>query len=458
MVNAQAEVELPRHCDLELPLFAGSAWTEGVTGAAVLATSAQQILVTYRVLCGDTSDLHPAGSPPYTDWPFADVNYDHYATPVFCRGNGSQSVDVCDYDQYQAWPGPKWPNDVVGGPITVPRSVGDVRPAGPRDTGADGHLVIFDEATHTEYDLWQATTVRNGPCASLGGGRTGSAILETGAADYFDVDGSGSNPDGLSSARAMGTPMLAGLIVPEDIEAGAIQHALAVGIPGPRNLSPNPEDPLPSDWFYPASTTETDFYSDNSSAMAAGQRLRMKGSLVDEDGTAIAEGDLALITRMFIAALRTYGAYVVDNTSGFTYYAEDIHTAVLELSDDDINDLIGRPHGTTLPSTKTRWQLVIETLNADLETIPFAYGLCDEASSSVTTSNFVVVEPASPPVHIFADPFESGDTWFWSSTTGGTTQTVGVLRRKLRPIAYAKRCHPECSEGPLVEHLSDTIS
>jgi hypothetical protein len=60
------------------------------------------------------------------------------------------------------------------------------------------------------------------------------------------------------------------MILPEDIESGVIAHALALAIPGPRNLSRDPYEPLPSDYFYPASTTETDFYSTNPHAWLPG--------------------------------------------------------------------------------------------------------------------------------------------------------------------------------------------
>jgi hypothetical protein len=132
----------------------------------------------------------------------------------------------------------------------------------------------------------------------------------------------------------VGTPLLAGLILPEDVESGAISHALAFAIPGLRNLSPDPYEPIASDYFYPASTTETDYYNTNPNALAAGQRIRLKQSIVDDSGNPIDETQLAPITRMFLTALRDYGAYLVDNAGGFIFYAEEIKTAVLHLTDD----------------------------------------------------------------------------------------------------------------------------
>jgi cysteinyl-tRNA synthetase len=227
----------------------------------------------------------------------------------------------------------------------------------------------------------------------------GPAILEAGAIEFFDVRGPGANLDGYSSARAMGTPLLAGLILPEDVESGTINHALALAIPGPRNLSNDPYEPLPSDYVYPASTTETDFYSTNPHALAAGQRLRLKQSLVDDAGDPLDENQLTAITRMFLTALRNRGAYLVDNSGGLTFYAEDMSTAVLDLSDDQVNALIGEPPGTPLAPGKTKWQIVMEKLNEELEQIPFAYGPWtdgqDPWTATIDVANFEVVQPAT---------------------------------------------------------------
>jgi hypothetical protein len=241
---------LPRDFHLPLPLFdqAGSAWLQDARQAAVLSESDQQVLVTYRVLCGDTSDLYPPTNTPYTNWPFPDINYDDYSMPIFIAGNGQQSVLLCDYEGYQSYPGSKWPVTELGGPVSVPTCAGTVRPASPLGADSDGHLILYHAESATAYDFWQATTARSGVCESHGGGLEGDSIPEAGYADYFDIRGDGSNPDDEASARAMGTALLAGMILPEDIESGEIGHALAVAIPGPRNLSPDPYEPL---WSVP---------------------------------------------------------------------------------------------------------------------------------------------------------------------------------------------------------------
>ncbi|MBI4470963.1 MAG: hypothetical protein HY650_16740 [Acidobacteria bacterium] len=393
-----SEPLLPRDFALPTPLFApGSAWNQSATEASVLLQSGQQILVTYRVLRGDTSySPFPAYSVP--NWPFAFLNYDEYTIPVFRAGQGEQSVLIRDYDGNLGWTNPKIPISQVGGPVSVSTADGMVRPAGPERTDSDGHLVLYNPVTFLAYDFWQATTALDTAGRSLGGGQTGSRIHESGMIDFFDIRGPGVNPTTYSSARATGTPLLAGLILPEDIEKGEIAHALCFAIPGMRNLSRDPSTPLPSDYFYPASTTQVSFYNTNTFALAAGQRLRLKAKLVDAEGHSIDEGQLSPITHTFLKALRDYGAYLVDGSGAFSFYAEDIHTAVLHLTEAEVNTLIGQPIGTPLGPGRTKWHAVVEKLNEELGQIPIAYGPWqdgqDPARATITASNFEVVEPA----------------------------------------------------------------
>jgi hypothetical protein len=308
-------------------------------------------------------------------------------------------VLICDYSGNYSWPSPKLDGVADwGGPATVPVPEGVVRPAGPPGRDADGHMVLFDASTLMAYDFWQATTFRDGECASRGGGLIGSTIIEAGAIELFDLRGPGINLDRYSSARATGVPLLAGLILPEDIEQGEIAHALVYAIPGPRNISETPEEPLRSDYFYPATTTEVFSYNTNPQALAAGQRIRLKKTLVDEEGNRINEKRFAPITRLFLTALRTYGAYLVDNAGGFVFSAEDIHTASLNLPEHEIRTLIGAAPGTPLPAGKTKWQIVMDQLSLDLELIPFAYGPWSEgqdpATAQIITANFEVIQPA----------------------------------------------------------------
>ena len=134
-----------------------------------------------------------------------------------------------------------------------------------------------------------------------------AAVLWAGAIDVYDNSGPGANPRGSDywSARATGTSLLGGLIIPEDIASGSIDHALAFANIAPRNTNgADPTEPFDSDSFWPASTTETDYYSTNPQALASGQRIRLKQNIVGSDGLPLdEENDLKPITRMYLQAL-----------------------------------------------------------------------------------------------------------------------------------------------------------
>jgi len=392
-----------RDFSFDLPLFApSSAWNQRADGAAVLPESEAQILSMYRVLLGDFSSLKGYDGPA-TDWPYMDIGLYDFTVPIFLTGDGMQEVWICSDEGIVGWPHPKFGIETEGGPVNVPAPAAKVRPAGPEDAGADGWLVLYDPETSTSYDYYRASPGYDEDCYGFMGGLVGEHILQAGVVDFFDIHGPGANQPGEGgySARAVGTPLLAGLILPEDIESGSIAHALAFAIPGPRNTSLFPENPVESDFFYPASTTETDFYNTDPNALASGQRIRLKQTIVDGEGRLIDESELAPITRMYLSALREYGAYLVDNSGGFTFYAEDVHTAVLHLSGDEVNALIGEPPGTPLPENKTLWQIVIEKLASDLELIPIAVSPGDDeprpSKAEIDIANFEVVEPATIP-------------------------------------------------------------
>jgi hypothetical protein len=405
--------EFPRGFALPVPLFVDdfSAWNRHVSTVPVVDDNDEQVQTTYQVLCGDTSGMFPVDDPPTTDWPYPQVAYDDGSIPIFGAAGSSQETIVCDYRSTPRLPNPKWGVETEGGPIQPPACIGIVRPSGPEGLDSDGFLVMYDPVTRSEYDFWQASTQVQAECVSEGGGLAGSRILETGQADIFDVKGRGSNVPGVWGARAAATPLLAGLILPEDVASGIITHALAVAVPGLRNTSSNPELPVTSDIVFPASFTQTERYNTTPASLAAGQRLRLKQNLQQANGQAVNENELAPITRMVFAALRGYGAYVVDSTNGLYFFAEDFHTAVLQLDDDQINQLIGEPNGTPLPAGKTRWQVVMEALNEDLALVPFAVGPCDGVSSTVETANFEVIESASPPPAELPAPRRPSGRW-----------------------------------------------
>ncbi len=78
------------------------------------------------------------------------------------------------------------------------------------DPMSDAHMVIVDRAAGMEWDFW--------------GARWQDGALRTKAASTVKLDGDGLTP--LGGCRLVGFALLSGLIRPEEIEAGEIDHAL----------------------------------------------------------------------------------------------------------------------------------------------------------------------------------------------------------------------------------------
>jgi len=405
---------LLRSFKLPTPLFKPkSAWNQTADEVAVQTDNSAFVATTLGIFA-DT------GVSPNI-W----VSHETYTYPVFlARLEGEPQVgDI----QIRSYDGNEWPPVMlpwykacddrvfVRG---VPHPGTKVRPSGPKNRDSDGSLILYNPNTKEEYDFWQATTALDKDGSTLGGGYIGTEVLSAGGVAYFKVDGPGAQlpvcdaraPTTLprGSCRATGVPYLAGLFVPEDLALGArseIAHALAFVLPRLRHI-PCPTADDPPDYVYPATNTESHDFIRNPLALAAGQRIRLKQELVDDAGVPIDESEqndrLAPITQIFFRALRRYGAYLVDGGSAFAFSAEDYHTAWLDLTDQQVNELIGADIHAALPTHKTKWQIVIDKLNEQLSwqvgggaghAISFATTLDD----GTIQSNFEVIEDATPP-------------------------------------------------------------
>ena len=84
------------------------------------------------------------------------------------------------------------------------------------DPEIDAHLTVIDRANDCEYDLYGAHR-ENGGWSAMWGNST-------------RLDGTGIYPHGLSS-KASGFAGAAGLIFPEELQSGRIDHALFMSFP-----------------------------------------------------------------------------------------------------------------------------------------------------------------------------------------------------------------------------------
>jgi hypothetical protein len=198
----------------------------------------------------------------------------------------------------------------------------------------DGWFTVLSRQQGVAYDLWRARR----------GGQNGDVISYQ-FMRKWDLNGPGYQAPDQVSARGSGLPLFAGLILPEEIQAGRIDHALAISLPGPAQRR----------YVQPASSTDG---VGESNSLPEGARVRLKSTVSLR--FAMCPRDRAKIratTRCFTSrtnrraaraiytALRRYGAIVVDRSRVPTLYAKltDRWDTVLRDQNGRLLDSNGRP-------------------------------------------------------------------------------------------------------------------
>ena len=200
-----------------------------------------------------------------------------YAKPIFFASPG---------DPQYVW---KTVNTWVKGDIhyqgePIPLPAGTMQAS-----GSDGHLTIVTADRHYAYDMWRADVAT----------RTAYAIVR------FDLTGEGvaSVRTNNTSARGSGAPIIPTTIRAEEAVNG-IDHALGLTIPA-----------ASSTYNYPATHTDGDLGPD---AVRYGMLFVLRADYPVPAGATLGE-------RNIIKALKTYGAYVVDQGSSMGLDADSTH-------------------------------------------------------------------------------------------------------------------------------------
>jgi hypothetical protein len=179
------------------------------------------------------------------------------------------------------------------GPYPIP-------PDAPIENGGDRHVIVVDAGDCMLYELYEAEYNGEGWDASSGA--------------VFDLTSNELRPDGWTSADAAGLPIFAGLVRYDEVEAGAIHHALRFTASQTGRA-----------YIYPATHFASD--SDDPALPPMGLRLRLR-----------ADYDLSGFTGqalVVLEALQTYGMILADNgTSWYITGASDPRW-----DDDDLNQL-----------------------------------------------------------------------------------------------------------------------
>ena len=170
----------------------------------------------------------------------------------------------------------------------------------------DRKVCLYDKAKKGFFSLWQIRRDESGQIQATTGGFSSidgpgwSEILIQPQINEFSTPSLGS---------AGGANYCGGLIRPEEIESGHIDHALAVQWPNFLVLGWNAEKPVLQ---FPASGTDGTS-SDKLSAIPYGARLQLAPELTEKDFRKMGLNNADII---IARALQEYGGYIMDTTHG----------------------------------------------------------------------------------------------------------------------------------------------
>ncbi|KKR31055.1 MAG: hypothetical protein UT63_C0086G0007 [Candidatus Gottesmanbacteria bacterium GW2011_GWC2_39_8] len=175
------------------------------------------------------------------------------------------------------------------------------------DPEKDGHMLLIDPKVRKSWDFSRAKKLPDGSWIA-------SRI------DVWDLNGPGFRDPfsgkywWTSGARGSGFPLIAGLIRPEEIEAGEINHALVFASPINRKATfPEGKPQLCSP---PASVTDGEEIGYE--YIPEGARLQLDPAL-DIDSL-----NLSPATMVIVRAMQKYGMYNGDGSSDFKIYSQNL--------------------------------------------------------------------------------------------------------------------------------------
>lgn len=183
------------------------------------------------------------------------------------------------------------------GPYPIPRNAPI---EGGKRAHGDRHVLVVEAETCRLYELFAAR--RRGKVWRAGSGAT------------WDLTSNALRPADWTSADAAGLPMLPGLVRWDEVNAGAINHALRFTVSRTQNA-----------YIWPARHQASS--ADDSSLPPMGLRVRLKAS--------VDLSDFSPSNRVILTALQRYGMFVADN--GSSWYLSGVPDP--RWNDDELHDL-----------------------------------------------------------------------------------------------------------------------
>jgi hypothetical protein len=171
----------------------------------------------------------------------------------------------------------------------------DTRIEGGRNASGDRHAIVVDKATCRDYETWDTRNTSKGWTAGSG------AVWNLTTDALRTKPGLNLGPSGLTSADAAGLPILSGLLRPDEVKAGYVDHAIRFTAPVTAER-----------YIWPAEHQAGSTTSANYPPMGA--RFRLKA------GFPIA--GYSRDTRVVLRAMKTFGLILADNGSPWYFQGE----------------------------------------------------------------------------------------------------------------------------------------
>lgn len=250
------------------PFSPNSVWNAALPRGVPLSPASQQYVTTL--------EQQVRSSGPW-------INTTQYSVPVYIVGPNQPRVPV-KLDQSAPGSVDELARAFAAG-VPIPRGAQASR-------GTDQHLVIWQPSSDTMWEFWRAHQV-DGAWHAYWGGKMTDVSHNPG---YFT-----NPPDWGASATSL--PLLGGLMMPGEIRAGEIDHALAMAVPTASTRA-----------VWPAQ--RSDGHDSSPTAIPEGTRFRLNPDLN------IAALHLPPLTAMMARAAQRYGIIVRDQSGAVTFYAQ----------------------------------------------------------------------------------------------------------------------------------------
>ena len=288
------------------------------------------------------------------------INTDRWSIPIVTTASGTPTRLVCRQLPPYCGDGANVPS------LPIPTN------ASPNPS-YDGAFVVEDAGNGVAYAMWRARRVGD--------------VISYQFLRKWTLNGSGYQVPNSVSTIGSGLPSFAGVLLPEEIKAGRIEHALAIALPGPAR----------DKYVQPASATDG---VGPTNSIPEGARMRLKPGVRTPR---LLPRTNVVAQRAIMKALRTYGAIVVERSRVPSLYAKMNYNWLQPMK--GANGRYLAPNGRLLP----------KLLNKRANATPMLRG---NEVQGLHLSDFEVVEITGP---TFTFPaLNSTEAAARSTATGGT--------------------------------------